>query len=140
MDYRQFGSTYLVRIDLGEDLVGSILSVCKKEDIQLAIVDGFGALTDFKVGVWDLATKSFLGNDFSGKYEMAALAGNITLKEGEPYLHAHMSAGDETGKAVGGHLISATVGATAEISITRLEGGSVGRRQSEVSGVFIMDF
>lgn len=139
MVYRKLGSTWLMRLDPQEEVVACILQLCKNEGVRLATVSGFGALENLRVGVWDVQQKLFMGNDFEGKYEMVSLVGNITWKDGAPYLHAHMSAGDENGRVVGGHLIQTVVSATAEIMITELEGEDVGRRLDPVTGVVILD-
>ena len=42
MDYRRFGSTIVLRLDKGDEIVESILRLAKMENIRLATVSGLG--------------------------------------------------------------------------------------------------
>ena len=42
MEYAKFDKTIYIRADKGDEIIGSILSVCKKENIQSAIFSGIG--------------------------------------------------------------------------------------------------
>ena len=114
-------------------------ALAEKEKIALAEVSGIGAVNAFTVGVYDTAKKKYYANEFSGAYEIVSLSGNITQKDGKPYLHLHFSAGDSAGRVFGGHLNSAVISATAEIFVRTLC-GTVGRRFDEGIGLNLLDF
>ena len=44
MQYKRFGDTCFIRIDLNEEIMQSLKAVCEKEDIHLAQVDAIGAI------------------------------------------------------------------------------------------------
>ena len=139
MEYRRFQDTIVARLDPGEEIVESVLALAKKEQIRLASIEALGAVNDFTVGVFDPAEKQFYPNTFTGAYEITSLTGTLTEKDGAPYLHLHMSAGDRTGTVRGGHLNRAVISVTCEMVI-RLIDGTVERRFNEAVGLNQMVF
>lgn len=139
MEYRRFGDTLIVRIDRGEEILSQIKAVAIAEGIALASVQALGAVNDFTVGVFKTAEKKYYANHFAGDYEIVSLTGTISQMQGEYYAHIHMSAGDEAGHVVGGHLNEAHVSATCELVI-RVIDGQVERAFSADVGLNLFDF
>ena len=117
MDYRVFDKTIVVRLDKGDEIVKSLLEVAKKENCALASVSGIGAVDDFSVGVFDLAKSDYDRIRYTGNHEINALMGDLTTKDGQPYLHLHITCTGPGGKVVGGHLFEAKISLTGEIFI-----------------------
>lgn len=139
MQYRRFDDTIILRVDPEEEICEQIMAVAGKEDVKLAELQGLGAVKEFTTGVFDTQTKEYHANQFRGTFEIVSLTGTLTRKDGEVYLHAHFSAGNEKGNVFGGHLNRAVVSATAEIVI-RVINGEVGRKFSEEIGLNLFDF
>lgn len=139
MDYRKFGSTYIVRLDRGEEILEQVRALSLKEGVRLASVQALGAVNDFTVGVFNTAEKKYYANSFQGSYEIVSLTGTIDTMNGEFYCHLHMSAGDGQGHVVGGHLNRAVISATCEMVVTELP-GAVDRAFSEEIGLNLLKF
>ncbi len=139
MDYRRFGKTIYLRLDPGEEILEEVKKLAEKERIDLAQISGIGAVNDFTAGVYNTATKEYHSIRFQGAYEIVSLSGTVTKKDGEVYLHVHMSAGDEDGKVRGGHLNRAVISATGEI-ILQITEGKVEREFSEEIGLNLFRF
>ena len=139
MDYRSFGDTIVVRLDPGEEICECLLALAERENIRLAEISALGAVNDFTVGVYDTATRHYDSNRFTGPFEIVSLTGTLTRQEGKPYLHLHMSAGDQQGRVFGGHLNRAMISATGEIIVRRIP-GEVGRRHDDGIGLNLFDF
>ncbi|MCI6184629.1 MAG: DNA-binding protein [Clostridiales bacterium] len=122
MKYKRFGSTIVVRIDRGEEILDKIRELALKENIKLASVTALGATNDFTVGVFNTAEKKYYANEFKGAFEIVSLTGTINTMDGEFYTHIHMSAGNEKGEVFGGHLNRAMVSATCEMIVTVIDG------------------
>lgn len=117
MDYRVFDKTIVVRLDKGDEIVKSLLEVAKKENCALASVSGIGAVDNFSVGVFDLDKSDYDRIRYTGNHEINALMGDLTTKDGQPYLHLHITCTGPGGKVVGGHLFEAKISLTGEIFI-----------------------
>ena len=139
MQYRRFNNKYFVRIDRGEEIISHLKALCEHEHITLAEVKALGAIDDFTVGLFDTAEKKYHSNHFTFPAEIVSLWGTVTTKDGEVYLHLHLSAGDREGHVFGGHLNSAVVSATCEMIIDVSE-GRVERKFSEDVGLNLFDF
>lgn len=122
MEYRVFEDMILVRLDKGDEIARSLLEVAKKEGLTLASVSGIGATDDFEVGVFDLARSDYEHFRFGGNHEIVALVGNVTTKDGAPYVHLHITCAGEGGKIVGGHLFKGKISLTAEIFLQKGRG------------------
>lgn len=139
MQYKKFGDSFFVRLERGEEILSSLAALAEKEDIALGCVSGLGAVDRFTAGVFFPQEKVYRKNDFHGNFEITSLTGTITRMDGKPYLHLHMSAGNEYGKVMGGHLNEAHVSATCEI-VVRVVEGSVGRAFSDEIGLNLFEF
>ena len=130
MKYKRFDNTIVLRLEVGEDICEALLLLAEKEKITYASVSGIGATDDFTVGVFDLEKSDYDKFSFSGNHEITSLAGNITEMNGKPYVHVHINCAGKNGNIVGGHLISAKISLTAEITVICAE-GKVERRRDE---------
>ena len=134
MEYKVFEDKVLVRLDKGDEIVSSLLAVAKEQDLTLASVAGIGATDDFEIGVFDLSRSDYEHVRFYANHEIVSLVGNLTTKEGAPYIHLHISCAGEGGKIVGGHLFSAKISLTAEIFLLKAA-GSADRLRDETLGI-----
>ena len=42
MEYREYGDTYYVRMDRGDEIIGNLLALCKNEGITSCTFSGIG--------------------------------------------------------------------------------------------------
>ena len=138
MKTKKYGQLYFIRIDKGEEIVASLKQACRDHNIGFGVISGIGAAGHLKVGLFDPAAKKYHEREFTGNFEITALAGNITTMDGEPYLHLHITIGDERQRAFGGHLGAAVVSATCEVVITAID-GEAKRRFDEEIGLNLLD-
>ena len=122
MEYRIFNETIVIRLDKGDKIAECLLSLARKEGVSLASVSGIGATDDFEIGVFDLEKSDYDRVRFTGNHEITSLFGNLTTKDGSPYLHLHITCAGPGGKIVGGHLFEAKISLTAEIFLQKAAG------------------
>lgn len=139
MEYIKTGDTYIVRMDRGEEIIEQLTELIGKEHIRLAKVEAIGACDYIKVGLYNVSEQKYHSHEFEGAMEITSLLGNITEKDGAPYIHLHINAGDEECHVIGGHLNACRIAATCEMFVTVLE-GSVDRRVDERIGLNVFKF
>lgn len=139
MNYKRFGNTCVVRFDKGDVIADEILKIANAEDIKVAYLSGIGATDDFEVGVFDVAKKAYNRVHFTGEgFEICSLNGTLSTMNGEPYLHAHITAARDKAEVVGGHFFNGVISLTGEMVITIID-GVVDRRVDEELRINIYD-
>ena len=134
MQYGQFGDTYMLRIDYGEEILQSLKQMCEQEGIRLAQVSAIGAVDHAIVGVFDLLEKRYHQEETNEFMEIASLSGSVTEMNGQPYIHLHVTLADQKHILHGGHAIELRVGATCEMFVRILD-GQVTREKNEELGI-----
>ena len=134
MQYQRFDQTYMLRIDIGEEITESLEKLCEREGIRLAQVSAIGAADHAVIGVYDLREQQYHREELNGFMEIASLAGSVTEKDGKPYIHLHATLADQQHALHGGHVIALRVGATCEMFV-RVLAGKVNREKDGELGI-----
>lgn len=144
MEYRKFNNTYYVRMDKGDEIIGKLLSLCRKEGIASAVFSGIGGCSEAAIQTFIPANGSFETRRISGMLELVALNGNvITDDNGQLYQHTHAAFAykdGETHTMAGGHIKAITVLYTAEIELRPVADGCIKRRYNEETGTGFWHF
>ena len=138
MEYKKTKFGYFVRLLRGEEVIACLTSLAEKEKIQSGFLFGLGAVSNPKLGYYDLNSKEYQSETFEGEFEIVNLTGNISQLDGKPLIHAHMTISDEECRAFGGHLFSAQIHATGEITILDF-GLPVSRKLDQEIGLKLLD-
>lgn len=138
MKYERINDTYVIRLEVGDEIVAAIKELCKAEKIKTATVRGIGAVNKAEIGYYSTDDQRYHSKSFEHQYEMIDLNGNVTTKDGDPYIHLHVALSDENYSFIGGHLNSAVISITAEIFVTVLD-GVISRRINPDTGLNILD-
>jgi len=133
--------SWLLRLDKGEELIGSLTDFAEKEKFGFACVSGIGAASRATLAVFDTKKKKYTERDFKGDLEIVSLSGNITRLEtrnGKPRAHLHCCIAGRDNSAFAGHLVSAEISVTCEIVI-RAYKVKVERKKDEETGLMLID-
>lgn len=140
MEFKKSGSTYIVRLDKGEEVMRELTLFCKTNNIKFAEVSGIGGAREIRVKYYDINSKQYVSKKFDEQnYEITSLCGNIAIVDGEPFLHLHISFADQEYKSFGGHLESAVIGITCEI-ILKVADAEVTRKFNDEFKLKFLDF
>jgi len=110
----------VVKLEKGEDLLEALSSIVKKENIKAGFFTGIGALNKVKMGIF--VEGKYKEINMEGELEIVSLLGNVSLKEGKPFVHAHIIVSRRDGAAFGGHLLPGSIiSVTCEIFLVKLK-------------------
>ena len=139
MKFTKGGNDCFLHVEKGEEILECITKLCIDENIQCAALSGIGAVNYVEMGIFGTTTKIYHKRTLEGDFEIVSFGGNITEKDGKPYIHTHIAISDMTYQVCGGHLNKAVVSATAEIVIKKLS-CSAGREFNEGIGLNLLQF
>jgi predicted DNA-binding protein with PD1-like motif len=109
---------YIVRLDLGEEVLTTLTRFITEAGIQGGAIRGIGAVVKTTLGYFDLHAKTYDKRDYPGDMELVSCDGNITWLDGAPMVHAHATISGPDYVAQAGHLFSAEIAVTGEFYIT----------------------
>ena len=138
MNYVKDGDNFLISMAQGDDVIASILAVVKQEGIDSASISGIGAVKDVTLGFYNLSRKEYDQKPFSGNFELVSCLGNVSEKEGEPFVHAHVSMSGPDFNTISGHLFSAKIAVVGEFVLRPFE-NKVVRKMDDDVGLAVWD-
>lgn len=110
----------VIRFDIGEQFPGTLAEWCEKERVEsAAVVAGIGMLENIEIGRYD--GKEYAKQIVLPSSEILSLQGNVSMKEGKPFVHLHVSLADEDMSVMGGHLFNGTVSMTIELVMLEID-------------------
>ena len=109
----------MLRIDKGEYINKTILDVASFYNLKFGWINGLGAIMDPELGYYDLKNKEYIKKTIIGEFELTSLVGNLTLKEGDLFVHSHITFSDNNFNAYGGHLFDCKIAVAGEFVIFR---------------------
>ncbi|MDF0592953.1 DNA-binding protein [Methanotrichaceae archaeon M04Ac] len=130
------GRLFLASLDHVSEIVASITALAESLGVEAGIVSGIGALKDAVIGYYDQVAHEYRSMEIGGPVEISSLSGNISIRDGKPFLHIHATLADSQGNDRGGHLSSGTVFA-AEVYIRELVGRPPTRSHDPTTGLFL---
>lgn len=143
MDYRKYGETIYIRGDRGDEIIGCVLEVCRKEGIQSATFSGIGGCSEARIQTFIPEQGAFETQTLRGMLELVSLTGSVnTDEEGAFYHHTHAAFSFKDGeqhRLAAGHIQSITVLYTAEIELRPVIGGNIKRKYDPETGTGFWD-
>ncbi len=130
---------FMGKLSYGKDLIEELTSICIMENIQLGRIEALGAVQKACIGYYDQNSREYQFMDLDQHLEIINFIGNVSLKDGDPIVHAHITLADEEGKAYGGHLAPGTTIFACEFILESFEGPAFNRGLDEETGLPLWD-
>jgi hypothetical protein len=132
------GRKIMGRLAKGEDLLTALSRVARENRISLGEVQAIGAVSQARVGYYHQTERKYYFLDLPSPLEIASLMGNISVKDGESMVHAHVTLSDGEGRAFGGHLAEGTLVFACEFTIQEYQSATpLVRRMDDPTGLFL---
>ena len=109
------------RLSCGDDLHDALTRFCQKNHISLGQVEAIGAVQKACFKFYDQEKRDYESIALDQPLEILRLAGNVSLMNGEPMVHAHIILADSEGRAYGGHVAPGTIVFACEYIIQAFE-------------------
>jgi hypothetical protein len=135
----RIGKAVFARLLKGEDLLEAVTQVATKSKIHAGFFFLIGTLKSAKLGFYQ--DGKYLPIDMQQELEIVSCLGNISIKEGKAFPHAHLAVSDETGRVFGGHAMSGCIiGATAELVLVEAQGLKMTRQLDKTTNLSLLSF
>ena len=138
MEYRKIGQKYLLRLEIGEEINTQLKKFCIELNVGAGQVSGIGVVRKAFISYFNLSTGDYSQKELSGNMEMTSLMGNISIMDGEPFPHLHVTLADENFQIQAGHLSFGEIGVTGELIVEPFP-GVIERNIDQESGLRLLD-
>jgi hypothetical protein len=129
------GRAFVGRLETGSDLVEEIERHCAEHGILAAQVTVVGAMRRARYAYYRQEAREYLELASDTHHEVVGFVGNVSERDGRPFLHAHATFADEDGATVGGHILHGCEVFAAEVMIRELGDVSLVRIHDEETGL-----
>jgi predicted DNA-binding protein with PD1-like motif len=127
----------MVRLEKGSDMLRSLNEAAAELGIEAGTLQVLGAVERLAVAYYDQDTHEYVNHEYDAPHEISGGVGNVSIKDGAPFVHIHVSGSAADGAAVAGHLIEGTRVFMIEAYFRRLDGPAPVRELDEEIGLAV---
>jgi len=128
---------FLCRLPKQADLLQALTKTFAERGIDAGSFFLLGAVTSATIGFYDLDKREYEVRTFEGHYEIINCMGNISLRDGKIFVHAHIALAGKDFVCFGGHLMEGTSIFAAELSAFPFRGDALVRTYDDPTGLFL---
>jgi uncharacterized protein len=121
------GRRFFGRLPMNADIIGAMVAICREHDVRMGDFSLRGAVSSACLGVLDQKQQVFVTHTEAEPLEIVLCKGNVSPREGRPFIHAHILLCDSEGRVRGGRLFSETRVFCAEFDLTEFTGKPLNR-------------
>jgi uncharacterized protein len=130
--------TFVVVFETGDEAMSGLTSFAKAQGLSGSHFTAIGAFSRAIVAYFEWPSKEYRQVPIDEQVEVLSFAGDITIEDSAPKVHAHVVLGKADATAHGGHLIEGYVRPTLELVITEAP-RHLHRRVDANSGLALID-
>ena len=130
--------TFAVVLSTGDEAMALLAAFAAEHRLHASHFTAIGAFSRAVVAYFDWTTKEYRHIAFDEQVEVLSLAGDVTIADGKPKVHAHAVLGKPDATAHGGHLIEGYTRPTLEVVVIETP-RHLYRRFDPASGLALID-
>ena len=131
----QLGRIYMERLPHDGDLLKVLTAFCRERGVRAGYLSVIGAVKRGVFSCYEQRQQIYetviLGEDL----EITHCQGNVSLLDGQPFVHAHISFARANGETLAGHLMEGTVLFAGELVLREFLGPDRVREKDPVTGL-----
>jgi predicted DNA-binding protein with PD1-like motif len=131
------GSAAFVRLARGDDLLDTLNEAAAELGFEAATLQIVGAVERLAIAYYRQDTHEYERHEYDAPHEISGGVGNVSLKDGKPFVHIHVTGSAADGKAVAGHLVDGTLVFMIEAYLRRLDGPAPVRELEDDIGLAV---
>jgi predicted DNA-binding protein with PD1-like motif len=129
------GRAFVGRLATGSDLVEELERFCEERGIHAAWVSVVGAVSHASFAYYEQAEQRYMELSSDANHEITSFVGNVSIRDGKPFLHAHGAFADRDGGSLGGHLLPGCTVFVAEVTIREMSDVELVRHPDQITGL-----
>jgi predicted DNA-binding protein with PD1-like motif len=135
----KMGKTVFVRLSENEDLLEMTTQAATKAGITAGFFMLIGTLKVAKLGFFHEGKYKVI--DMQQPLEIVSCLGNVSIREGKVFPHAHLVVSDDKGRAFGGHAMQGClIGVTGELVLIETKGCTLFRKFDKKTNLSLLSF
>lgn len=134
----RLGRTFLGRLPEEGELGQALAEFCREHGVQAGWISAIGTVRRAVLGYFDQQARTYLRLEVEKPMEIVSCQGNVSLKDGQPFVHLHIVLSGSDGQTLAGHLFEGTV-FVGEFWVQEMIGPALERRPDEGSGLALWD-
>jgi predicted DNA-binding protein with PD1-like motif len=129
----------VARFDNGRDVLDDLNELVRQNQVTAGNLTAIGTVQKASVGFF-LGDGQYSTVTVDGPLEIVSCVGNVSVKDNQPFVHAHIILADRNGRTYGGHLMpGCLVDATLEVTVQAYDGIDLVRKQDPNTKLFLLD-
>lgn len=130
----QVGRCFVGRLPTEADIIAALTAFCKENGVRAGWISAIGTVRQAEVGYFDHERKEYLHIEVARFMEVISCQGNVSLRDGEPFVHLHVVLSGPEGETLAGHLFESTA-FVGEFHLQELLGPDLVRQPDAASGL-----
>jgi len=133
------GNIAFARLAENDELLNSVTHVAEKAKITAGFFILIGTLKKARLGFFHEGRYETI--EMNQPLEIVSCLGNVSIKEGKVFAHAHIAVSDEKARVFGGHVMAeCIIGVTGELVLVETSGIKLVREFDEKTKLSLLSF